>query len=70
MSSRDLVAKQVDRSPPTDANLHRELLDQMSLKIAKTRPAVIRAETLEQLNDYRGFRHGVMHRYSTGGVAA
>ncbi len=58
------IAKQVDQSPSTGASSYRELLDQMGLQIPKNRPAVIRAETLEQLNDYRGFRHGVMHRYS------
>lgn len=57
------VAKQVDRSSPTGASSHRELLDQMGLEIAKTRPAVIQSDTLEKLNDYRGFRHVVMHRY-------
>jgi uncharacterized protein YutE (UPF0331/DUF86 family) len=57
------VAKQIDRSSPTGASSHRELLDQMGLEIAKTRPAVIQPNTLEKLNDYRGFRHVVMHRY-------
>jgi uncharacterized protein YutE (UPF0331/DUF86 family) len=57
------VAKQVDRSLPTGASSHRELLDQMGLEIAKSRPAVIQPGTLEKLNDYRGFRHVVMHRY-------
>ena len=57
------VAKQIDRSLPTGASSHRELLDQMGLAIAKTRPTVIQPDTLERLNDYRGFRHVVMHRY-------
>lgn len=57
------VAKQVDRSSPTGASSHRELLDQMGLEIAKTRPAVIQPDMLEKLNDYRGFQPVVMHRY-------
>ena len=57
------IAKQIDQAPPTGASSHQELLDQMGLEITRTRPAVIQATTLEQLNDYRGFRHVVMHRY-------
>ena len=57
------IAKQIDRSFPTGASSHRELLDQMGLEIGKTRPAVIQPNTSEKLNDYRGFRPVVMHRY-------
>lgn len=57
------IAKQVDEFLPAGASSHRELLEQMALEIPKVRPPVIQANTLEQLNEYRGFRHVVIHRY-------
>ena len=57
------VAKQVDLSLPTGASSHKELLEQMGLEIVKVRPVVLRDETLDQLQDYRGFRHVAIHRY-------
>jgi uncharacterized protein YutE (UPF0331/DUF86 family) len=57
------IAKQVDESLPTGAGSHRELLDQMGLEISLIRPAVLQVGTLEELNEYRGFRHVAIHRY-------
>lgn len=57
------IAKQVDEFSPTGASSHRELLEQMALEIPNIRPAVIQADTLDRLNEYRGFRHVVIHRY-------
>ncbi|NJP11761.1 MAG: hypothetical protein HC866_21705 [Leptolyngbyaceae cyanobacterium RU_5_1] len=57
------IAKQIDQSVPTGANSHRELLEQMALEISSLRPPVIQADTLKSLNEYRGFRHVVIHRY-------
>ncbi|WP_448572261.1 ribonuclease toxin HepT-like protein [Trichothermofontia sp.] len=57
------IAKQVDESLPTGASSHQELLEQMALDIPNIRPAVITSSTLRQLNQYRGFRHIVIHRY-------
>lgn len=57
------IAKQVDEFLPTGASSHRELLEQMALEIQNIRPPVIQADTLERLNEYRGFRHVVIHRY-------
>lgn len=57
------IAKQVDQSLPQGASSHRELLEQMALNIPQSRPAVIQPHTLAQLNEYRGFRHVVVHRY-------
>ena len=57
------IAKQVDESLPIGASSHRELLEQMGFELGKTRPAVLQAETLEELNLYRGFRHIAIHRY-------
>lgn len=57
------VAKQVDQSLPTGASSHYELLEQMGLEIPTTRPALLSTETLAQMNQYRAFRHVVIHRY-------
>lgn len=57
------IAKQVDQSVPTGASSHRELLEQMALEIPDIRPAVIQPDTLARLNEYRGFRHVVIHPY-------
>lgn len=57
------IAKQVDESVPTGVSSHRELLEQMTLEIPNLRPPVIRADTSQRLNEYRGFRHVVVHRY-------
>ncbi len=58
------VAKQVDRSLPSGGSSHRELLEQMSLEIVNIRPAVILADTLDRLQEYRGFRHVAVHLYA------
>lgn len=57
------IAKQIDESLPTGASSHRELLEQMALELQDIRPAVIQPDTLARLNEYRGFRHVVIHRY-------
>ena len=57
------VAKQVDQSLPTGGNSHQKLLEQMQLEIPVTRPPVLRPETASQIDEYRAFRHVVLHRY-------
>lgn len=57
------IAKQVDESLPSGASSHRELLEQMSLEIPHTRPPVVSHELLKMLNEFRAFRHVVIHRY-------
>lgn len=57
------IAKQVDESLPMGASSHRELLEQMALNIPDIRPPVIQPDTVASLNEYRGFRHVVIHRY-------
>lgn len=58
------IAKQVDESLPTGASSHQELLNQMARDVPDVRPAVIQLNTLKLLNQYRGFRHVVVHRYA------
>ncbi|MEB3289408.1 MAG: hypothetical protein VKI82_05805 [Leptolyngbya sp.] len=57
------VAKQVDQSLPSGAGSHRELLEQMALEIPATRPALLATDTVVLMQNYRAFRHVVMHRY-------
>ncbi len=57
------IAKQIDEFLPKGASSHRELLEQMALEIPQIRPPVIQQNTLEQLHQYRGFCHVVIHRY-------
>ncbi|MEM8604932.1 MAG: hypothetical protein AAGF24_13990 [Cyanobacteria bacterium P01_H01_bin.121] len=57
------IAKHVDQTLPTGPNSHQALVEQMSLDIPQTRPAVITHATLQALTPYRGFRHVVIHRY-------
>ena len=51
------VAKEIDRRVPVGANWHRDLLDQMTQPLTKTRPAVVQPETAALLEKYRAFRH-------------
>lgn len=57
------VAKQVDRSLPSGSSSHQELWEQMGLEIPQTRPPALSPDTVTQVNQYRAFRHIVMHRY-------
>ncbi len=51
------IAKEIDRQIPVGANWHRDLLDQMTKPLSKTRPVVIQPETAVLLEKYRAFRH-------------
>ena len=51
------IAKEIDRRVPVGANWHRDLLDQMTQPLTKTRPAVVQPETAALLEKYRAFRH-------------
>ena len=51
------IAKEIDRRVPVGANWHRDLLDQMTQPLVKTRPVVVQPETAGLLEKYRAFRH-------------
>jgi hypothetical protein len=51
------IAKEIDRRLPVGANWHRDLIDQLTQPLPKTRPAVVQAETATLLEKYRAFRH-------------
>jgi hypothetical protein len=57
------IAKQMERSLPQGLSSHRELLEQMGLEISQIRPAVLSPPAIAQVNEYRAFRHVVIHRY-------
>ncbi len=58
------IAKEVDRSMPSGSDWHLRLLRQMSAEIRGIRPPVITAETRNNLDQYRGFRHVLRNVYT------
>jgi hypothetical protein len=58
------IARTVDRSLPTNAEWHRDLLLQMADEISTIRPAVIDIGARRCLDEYRGFRHIVRNIYT------
>lgn len=60
----ELVANEIDNSPPAGPRWHRDLLEQMSLVVTDVRPAVLSPETPAALIDYLEFRHVVRNVYT------
>ena len=60
----ELIAIEIDESKPEGASWHRDLLRQMGVKIKEVRPAVLSREAINQLDEYRGFRHIVRNVYT------
>jgi hypothetical protein len=58
------IARQLDGGAPAGDRWHRELLQQMALPVPRVRPAVLRGQTVELLDEYRRFRHLVRNVYS------
>ncbi|PTV96848.1 hypothetical protein C8C76_12447 [Halanaerobium saccharolyticum] len=58
------VAKEIDENIPEGSSWHKELLDQMALKIKNLRPALISKESRDILDEYRAFRHIVRNVYA------
>lgn len=58
------LASTIDRTVPSAANWHQELLTQMQTEIPTVRPAVISSQLKESLEEYRGFRHVVRNVYT------
>ena len=59
----EAISSTIDGSRPSSPDWHRALLDQMSAEVPGLRPAVLSEATREALDEYRGFRHVVRHRY-------
>lgn len=60
----EIIAKNIDSSMPFGDSWHLELLKQMATEIQQVRPPVIKKQTFEFLNEYRGFRHIVRNVYT------
>ena len=58
------IARTVDGGLPTGPEWHTSLLRQMTVEMGKQRPAVIRMETRQSLDAYRGFRHVARNVYA------
>ncbi len=58
------IAATVDGSVPTNAEWHRELLEQMALDLPKIRPPVLTREAIQRLDEYLRFRHVVRNVYT------
>ena len=58
------IARMIDGGLPSGAQWHISLLRQMTVEMGKLRPAVIRMETRQSLDEYRGFRHVVRNVYA------
>ena len=57
------IARTIDGGSPSGEEWHTSLLRQMTVEMGKLRPAVIRIETRQALDEYRGFRQIVRNVY-------
>jgi len=60
-----LIATHLDNNLPTSKNWHQELLEKMSLDVSDIRPAVIHPDRINDLDEFRRFRHVVRNVYAT-----
>lgn len=60
----ELIAIEIDGARPKGDQWHIELLRQMTLDIPDTRPPVLTSEIVEQLDEYRKFRHLIRNIYT------
>lgn len=58
------IAENVDESVPVSSAWHADLLRQMTYDVPGRRPAVIRQQTHDLLDELRGFRHRVRNLYT------
>lgn len=58
------IAATVDGNLPSNAEWHRELLEQMGLDLPKVRPPVLSSDSIQRLDEYLRFRHVVRNVYT------
>ncbi len=58
------MARTLEKDVPRGSGRHQDLLLQMAAEIVAIRPPVIKAETRNCLDKYRGFRHVVRNVYT------
>ena len=59
------IAEEFNGGAPSGPEWHRELLRLMSRDVPEVRPAVVSAETVMWLDEYRKFRHRVLRAYGS-----
>lgn len=60
----EVVAANIDRTKPEGPHWHQDLLRQMATPVPEVRPPILRRDTRDQLDRYRGFRHVVRNVYT------
>ena len=60
----EVIADSIDHAKPSGPRWHQDLLRQMASEIPGVRPPVIRPETRDRLDQFRGFRHVVRNVYT------
>ncbi len=60
----EMIATGIDESTPESKTWHRDLLQQMALRIPDIRPPVVSEKLMIQLDEYRSFRHIVRNIYA------
>ena len=60
-----LVATHLDDDLPTSKNWHHDLLQMMGRDVTNVRPAVIHPDKIDDLDEFRRFRHVVRNVYAT-----
>ena len=58
------ISRNIDGGPGKTGDWYRELLRSMTLELPKLRPRVISPELMEELDEYRRFRHLFRHVYA------
>jgi len=58
------IAATVDGNVPSNAEWHRDLLEQMGLNLPKVRPPVLSSDSMGRLDEYLRFRHVVRNVYT------
>jgi hypothetical protein len=58
------IARTLEKALPSGPGWHQDLLPQMSAEVPSNRPPVIRQDTRNCLDEYRGFRHVVRNVYT------
>lgn len=63
-SMLERISQNIDGGIGKRGDYHRELLRSMTMEIDGIRPRVITPDLMDELDDYRGFRHMFRHAYA------
>lgn len=59
------IANEIDGGLPKGEDWHWRLLESMNLELPKLRPALFTKDVVDQLDEYRRFRHVFRHMYGS-----